>query len=88
MNNEVKFEDTLLYPVLALRGLPVFPNSLVHFDVGRDISVQAVEKAMSRDKKILILAQVDPDIEQSQEEDLYTTGTICYIIQVLRISNM
>ena len=87
MNNEVKFEDTLLYPVLALRGLPVFPNSLVHFDVGRDISVQAIEKAMSRDKKILILAQVDPDIEQPQEEDLYTTGTICYIKQVLRISD-
>ena len=87
MNNEVKFEDTALYPVLALRGLPVFPNSLVHFDVGRDISIQAIEKAMSRDKKILILAQVDPDIEQPQEEDLYTTGTICHIRQVLKISD-
>jgi len=86
MSNKINFEDAQLYPVLALRGLPVFPYSVVHFDVGRDISVKAVEKAMSRDKMILILAQVDPDVEQPQEEDLYTTGTVCVIRQVLKIS--
>lgn len=86
MDNEIKFDNTSLYPILALRGFPVFPHSIVHFDVGRAISVNAIEKAMSRDKKILILAQVDPDIEQPQEEDLYTAGTVCYIKQVLKIS--
>ena len=86
MENKIKFSDASLYPVLALRGLPVFPYSVVHFDVGRDISLKAIETAMSRDKKILIFAQVDPDIEHPQEEDLYTTGTVCNIKQVLKIS--
>lgn len=85
MENKIKFDDVLLYPVLALRGLPVFPHSVVHFDVGRDISVKAIEKAMKLDKKILILAQVDPDVETPQEEDLYTIGTVCVIKQVLKL---
>ncbi len=86
MTTKTKFDETAIYPVLALRGLPIFPHSLIHFEVGRDISLKAIEKAMSRDKKILILAQVDPDVEQPQTEDLYTTGTVCYIRQVLKIS--
>jgi len=86
MNDRINFQNIVVYPVLALRGMPVFPHSVVHFDVGRDISVKAIEKAMSRDKKILILAQVDPDIEIPQQEDLYHVGTICTIKQVLKIS--
>ena len=86
MDKKIDFENTALYPVLALRGIPVFPYSVVHFDVGRDISVKAIEKAMERDKKILIIAQIDPDIEQPQTEDLYRVGTVCHIKQVLRIS--
>lgn len=86
MDEKINFENTTLYPVLALRGMPIFPYSVVHFDVGRDISVKAIEKAMSRDKKILIIAQVDPDIDHPQEEDLYRVGTVCNIKQVLKIS--
>lgn len=86
MNTKVKFKDTAIYPVLALRGLPIFPGSVVHFDVGRDISIKAIDKAMENDKMIFITAQVDPEIELPQEEDLYLTGTLCRIRQVLKVS--
>ncbi len=79
-------ENIISYPVLALRGLPIFPHAVVHFDVGREISVNAIEKAMAGDKKIIIAAQIDPDVDQPQSEDLYTVGTLCTIKQVLRIA--
>ncbi len=84
-NTEVK-NNLKIYPVLALRGLPIFPGAVVHFDVGRDISVDAVEKAMKSGKEILVIAQIDPDVESPQAEDLYRVGTLCGIKQVLRIS--
>ena len=86
MNDKIKTNETGIWPVLALRGMPVFPYSVIHFDVGRDISIKAIQKAMDNDKEILILAQLDPDIEKPQEEDLFLVGTICKIRQVLRIS--
>jgi len=86
MNDKIKTTETGIWPVLALRGMPVFPYSVIHFDVGRDISIKAIQKAMDNDKEILILAQLDPAIEKPQEEDLFLVGTICKIRQVLRIS--
>lgn len=86
MNDKIKISDALILPVLALRGMPIFPQAVIHFDVGRNISVKAIQKAMERNKEILILAQVDPAIERPQEEDLYSVGTVCKIRQVLRIS--
>lgn len=87
MNNINQKENSNIYPVLALRGLPIFPHAVVHFDVGRDISVNAIDAAMAADKKILIAAQIDPDIDNPQAEDLYTVGTLCKIKQVLRIAD-
>ncbi len=85
--SNIETKDTArLYPVLALRGLPIFPRAVVHFDVGREISVKAIEKAMADNKEIVIIAQIDPDIELPQGEDLYRVGTLCRIKQVLRIS--
>ena len=75
-----------IYPALALRGLPVFPGAVIHFDIGRDMSVNAVDRAMKSNKEILVIAQIDPDIESPQAEDLYRVGTVCTIKQVLRIS--
>lgn len=73
-------------PVLALRGLPIFPYMVIHFDVGREKSINAVEEAMLRERKILIIAQRDIDIEAPQSEDLFNVGTVCNIKQVLRVS--
>ncbi len=87
MDNTENINNVSLYPVLALRGLPIYPYALVHFDVGRDISIKAVEHAMANDKKIVVVAQIDPDIEHPQSEDFYDVGTLCLIKQVLRISD-
>ena len=77
-------EQTQLYPVLALRGLAVFPKQTVHFDVGRDKSVKALEDAMKRDQKILLSPQFDLEIEDPGYEDLAAIGTVGQIKQVLR----
>ena len=77
-------ELTQLYPVLALRGLAVFPKQTVHFDVGRDKSVKALEEAMKRDQKILLSPQFDLEIEDPGYEDLAAIGTVGQIKQVLR----
>jgi len=80
------YGKTSVLPVLALRGLPIFPYMVIHFDVGREKSINAVEMAMLHDRKILIIAQRDIDIESPQSEDLYNVGTVCNIKQVLRVS--
>ena len=77
-------EQTQLFPVLALRGLAVFPKQTVHFDVGRDKSVKALEEAMKRDQKILLSPQFDLEIEDPGYEDLAAIGTVGQIKQVLR----
>lgn len=77
---------TSVLPVIALRGLPIFPYMVIHFDVGREKSINAVEEAMLRERKILIIAQRDIGIESPQSEDLYNVGTVCNIKQVLRVS--
>ena len=77
-------EQTQLYPVLALRGLAIFPKQTVHFDVGRDKSVKALEEAMKRDQKIMLSPQFDLEIEDPGYEDLAAIGTVGQIKQVLR----
>ena len=74
-------EQTQLYPVLALRGRA---KQTVHFDVGRDKSVKALEEAMKRDQKILLSPQFDLEIEDPGYEDLAAIGTVGQIKQVLR----
>ena len=52
-------EDKLILPLIPLRGLTVFPNMVIYFDVGREKSIEAVEKAMAGDQKIFLAAQKD-----------------------------
>ncbi len=72
-------------PVLALRGLAVFPNAVTHFDVGREKSVRALEKAMSRDQKIYLVTQRDVTVDDPSFDDLYPVGTVAQVKQVLRM---
>ena len=74
-----------LYPVLPLRDVVVFPHMVIPLFVGREKSVKALEKAMDAGKQILLLSQVDPTIEQPAIEDLYTTGTVANILQLLKL---
>ncbi len=72
-------------PALALRGLTVFPNMLLHFDVGRQASIQALDEAMSGGQPIFLVAQRDLSVEHPQFSDLYAIGTICNVRQILRL---
>ena len=74
-------------PAIALRGLVVFPNNIVHFEVGRAISIAAIEAAMNGNSNIFLVAQKDTDTEQPTLQELYTYGVVAEIKQVLRVSN-
>ena len=73
-------------PVLALRGLTIFPNCILSFDVEREISIRALERAMESDQQIFLVAQREINVPQPGEKDLYAVGTISVIRQILRIS--
>ena len=72
-------------PVLALRGLTVFPGMTIHFDVGREKSIRAVDRAMSGAQRIFLVAQKDVRIDDPREEDLYPIGTVATVKQVLKL---
>ena len=71
-------------PVLALRGLAVFPNQTAHFDVGREKSVRALESAMKKDQTLLLIPQKDIMKEDPGFDDLYPIGTVVMVKQILR----
>ena len=71
-------------PILALRGLAVFPDQTVHFDVGRMKSVLALEAAMKQDQLILLIPQKDLMVDDPGYSDLYPIGTVATVKQVLK----
>ena len=72
-------------PLIPLRGMSVFPHMIIHFDVGREKSINALEKAMVDDSLILLCAQKDAKIENPKTEDFYHIGTIAKIKQMLKL---
>ena len=72
-------------PLLALRGMSVFPQMLLNFDVERSMSTNALDIALEGDRRIFLLAQKDIMQETPIERDLYKVGTICYIKQLLKM---
>ena len=76
---------TMNLPVLALRGLTVFPNCILSFDVEREISIRALERAMDGDQEIFLVAQREIATARPGEGDLYTVGTVSVVRQILRI---
>ncbi|MCI8539372.1 MAG: endopeptidase La [Oscillospiraceae bacterium] len=81
----MKETNVMQMPGLALRGLTIFPNMLLHFDVGREASVRALEEAMERNQPLFLVAQRDMAVEHPKKEDLYSTGTISAVRQILRM---
>ncbi len=71
-------------PILALRGLAVFPDQTVHFDVGRAKSVLALEAAMKEDQTLFLVPQKDLLVDDPKLKDLYAVGTVAKVKQVLR----
>lgn len=74
-------------PIVPLRGLVVFPEMVLHFDVGRKKSVSAIKTAMRSDNKVFLVCQRDPSVDDPGIDDLYETGVICSIKQTIRIPN-
>jgi len=72
-------------PVLALRGLTVFPQLMLHFDVGRTASIQALEEAMGEKREIFLVTQRDLTVENPGQGDLYAVGTVADVKQILRL---
>lgn len=77
----------IIVPLLPLRGLLVYPTMVLHLDVGRDKSVQALEKAMVDDSLIFLTTQKDMSIDDPEEEDLYRMGTLTKVKQMLKLPN-
>jgi len=80
---EIEFD--LSYPVLPLRDVVVYPHMVVPLFVGREKSVRALEAAMRRDQKILVIAQKTTSEEYPKVEDLYPVGTVVSIMQLLKL---
>lgn len=74
-------------PLIPLRGLTVFPSVVVHFDVGREKSIAAIEQAMLEEQEVFLAAQKDSAIEDPSKDDIYTIGTICKIKQILKMND-
>ena len=74
-------------PAIALRGLVVFPNNLVHFEVGREKSIAAIEWAMNNNSNVFLVAQKRMDTDEPGRDDLFTYGVVAEIKQVLRVSD-
>ena len=72
-------------PALALRGLTIFPNMMLHFDVGREASIKALDESMTSGQPIFLVAQRDLAVEEPKEADLYRVGTISTVRQILRL---
>ena len=77
-------QKNLTLPVLPLRGLVVFPKSLIHFDVGRKKSITAINKAMKADQLVFLTSQKDAAINEPDIFDVYDTGVIAKVVQVLK----
>lgn len=74
-----------IMPMVALRDVIVFPGMALHFEVGRDKSVAALEKAMENDQTIFLAAQKDKEISVPEPEDIYEVGTVSRIKQILKL---
>ena len=74
-------------PAVALRGMTILPDMIVHFDVSRSKSKKAIERAMTANQKLFVVTQRDPDIENPEKEELFTTGTIVTIKQMTKLQH-
>ena len=71
-------------PIIALRGLAVFPDQTIHFEVGRVKSVRALDEAMKKDQNLLLIPQKDMGVDDPELSDLYHIGTVAKVKQILR----
>ncbi|ABX40766.1 endopeptidase La [Lachnoclostridium phytofermentans] len=78
-------EYTRQLPVVALRNMAVMPGMLIHFDVNRKVSIEAIEAAMLLNQQVLLVSQIDAETENPTADDLYRVGTIAEIKQMIKL---
>ena len=78
-------EKSFSIPMVALRGLVVFPEMTMHFDVGRTKSVKAIRAAMEKKTNIFLAAQIDMECDDPRIDDIYRSGVVCEIKQVMKL---
>ncbi|HRX15190.1 MAG TPA: endopeptidase La [Spirochaetota bacterium] len=83
----VKIDEKKRYPLMPLRDVVVFPHMVIPLFVGRDKSVSALDEAMKSDRLVVLAAQIDPKISEPEGKDVYSVGTICEILQMLKLPN-
>ena len=77
--------EIITLPLVPLRGIVLFPNMIIHLDVGRESSVNSLETAMVGNRRIFLTAQTDTDNDDPDEEDLFAVGTISEIRQIIKL---
>lgn len=80
MNREIKS-----LPMVALRGMTIMPEMVVHFDVSREKSIAAIQEAMAGDQKIFLVAQRSIETDDPTQEDVYEVGTVGTIKQIMKL---
>lgn len=80
-------ENFMTLPLIPLRGISIFPNMIMHFDVGREKSIAAIEAAMDNQIEIFLSTQKDYEIEEPNFDDIFEIGTICKIKQIIKLPN-
>lgn len=78
-------EDRNILPMIPLRGLGILPKMVLHFDVGREKSIKALENAMIANQHIFLTSQKDEDVEDPGQDDYYNVGVIARIKQMLKL---
>jgi ATP-dependent Lon protease len=80
-------ENKIIIPLLPLRGILVYPTMVLHLDVGRNKSVQALEHVMVNDHNILLATQREIAVDEPSKEEIYTIGTLAKVKQMLKLPN-
>lgn len=77
--------NKLIMPAVALRGLTVYPDMIIHFDLSRSKSIEAVEQAMMGDQRVFLVPQIDSEVESPGVDQLYHVGTVAIVKQVSKL---
>ena len=85
--NEVNERQSMRLPVLPLRDVVVYPHMVIPLFVGREKSIQALDAAMAKDKRIILAAQTSASIDEPGPDDIHEVGTVATILQLLKLPN-
>ncbi|MDD6201918.1 MAG: LON peptidase substrate-binding domain-containing protein, partial [Lachnospiraceae bacterium] len=87
MEKENNLPEERILPVIALRGLTVFPEMVINFDLSRKKSIEAAKAAMAENQEVFLVTQKEYDTQDPALSDLYQDGTVAVIKQITKLPN-